>query len=65
MNNKTSEIKNILEGITIRLDETEDQITELEDKVEKNTQKEQEKEKRLRNNEQVAHCKRAARQPEM
>ena len=38
MNNKTSEIKNILEGITIRLDETEDQITELEDKVEKNIQ---------------------------
>ena len=64
MNNKTSEIKNILEGITIRLDETEDQITELEDKVEKNTQKE-EKEKRFRNNEQVVHCKRAARQPEM
>ena len=33
-----------------RLDEAEDQISELEDKVEKNTQKEQEKEKRLRKN---------------
>ena len=52
MNNKTSEIKNILEGITIRLDETEDQISELENK-EKNSQKDQEKEKRLKNNEEV------------
>ena len=33
-----------------RLDEAEDQIRELEDKVDKNTQKEQEKEKRLRKN---------------
>ena len=31
-----------------RLDEAEDWISELEDKVEKNTQKEQEKEKRLK-----------------
>ena len=36
-----------------RLDETEDRISELEDKVEKNTQEEQEKEKRLKNNEEV------------
>ena len=36
-----------------RLDEAEDQISELEDKVEKNTQKEQEKENRLRKNEEV------------
>ena len=36
-----------------RLDEAEDQIRELEDKVDKNTQKEQEKEKRLRKNEEV------------
>ena len=35
-----------------RLDEAEDRIRELEYKVEKNTQKEQEKEKRLRNNEE-------------
>ena len=35
-----------------RPDEAEESITELEDKVEKNTQKEQEKEKRLRKNEE-------------
>ena len=35
MNNKISEIKNTLEGITSRLDEAEDQISELQDKVEK------------------------------
>ena len=35
-----------------RLDEAEDGISELEDKVEKNTQKEQEKEKRHRKNEE-------------
>ena len=35
-----------------RLDEEEDWISELEDKVEKNIQKEQEKEKRLRKNEE-------------
>ena len=35
-----------------RLDGAEDQISELEDKVEKNTKKEQEKEKRLRKNEE-------------
>ena len=34
-----------------QVDEAEDCISELEDKVEKNTQKEQEKEKRLRKNE--------------
>ena len=36
-----------------RLDEAEDRISELEGKVEKNTQKEQEKEKRLRKNEEA------------
>ena len=36
-----------------RLDEAEDWISELEDKVEKNNQKEQEKEKRLRKNEEA------------
>ena len=53
MNNKISEIKNTLEGIKSRLDKAEDRISELEDRVEKNTQTEQEKQKRLRNNEQV------------
>ena len=53
MNNKIPEIKkNTLEGITRRLDEAEDQIRELENKVEKNTQKEQQKEKTLRKNEE-------------
>ena len=47
------QIKNTLEGITSRLDEEEDWINELEDKVEKNTQIEQEKEKRLRKNEEM------------
>ena len=45
MNNKISEIKNILEGITSRLDDAEDRISELQDKVAKNTQIEQEKKK--------------------
>ena len=33
MNNKISEIKNTLEGITSRLDEAEDRISGLENKV--------------------------------
>ena len=35
MNNKITEIKNTLEGITSRLDKPEDQISKLEDKAEK------------------------------
>ena len=53
MNNKVSEIKNTLEGITSRLHEAEDQISDLDDKVEKNTQRKQEKDKRLRKNKHV------------
>ena len=41
-----SEINNTLEGINSRLDKAEDQISVLEGKVEKNTQAEQQKEKR-------------------
>ena len=52
MQNTISELKNTVEGIKSRLDEAEDRITELEDKVEKNIQNEQEKEKRLRKNEE-------------
>ena len=48
MKNTISELKNTVEGIKRRLDEAEDQEGELKDKVEKNNQKEQEKEKRLR-----------------
>ena len=32
MNNKMSEIKNTLEGVTSRLDETQDRISELKNK---------------------------------
>ena len=41
-------MKNTVEGIKSGLNEAEDWISEWEDKVEKNTQKEQEKEKWLR-----------------
>ena len=51
MKNTISELKNTVKGIKRRLDEAEDWICELEDKVEKNTQNEQEKEKRIRKNE--------------
>ena len=44
MKNTMSELKKILEWIKSRLDKAEDQISELEDKVEKDTQKQQEKE---------------------
>ena len=43
-------MKNTVEGKKSRLDEAEDLISDLEDKVGKNTQNEQEKEKRLRKN---------------
>ena len=41
-----SELKNTAEGIKSRLDEAECQISKLEGKVEKTSQKEQEKEKK-------------------
>ena len=41
MKNTISEIKNTLQGITSRLDETEDQNSDLEGKVERNAQIEQ------------------------
>ena len=53
MNNKILEIENTPEGITSSLDEEDDWISELMDKVEKNTQREQEKEKRVRKKEEV------------
>ena len=46
-NNAISEINNTRGGINNMLDEGEDQISDLEDKVEKNTQAEQQKEKRI------------------
>ena len=41
MKNTISEIKNKLEGIASRMDEAEDWISELEDKVDRNTHLEQ------------------------
>ena len=48
MKNIIFEINNTREGITSKLDEAEDQIGGLEDKVERNTQVEQLHEKRLK-----------------
>ena len=45
--NAISEINNTLEEINSRLDEAEDRLSVLENKVEKNTQAEQQKEKRI------------------
>ena len=50
MKNTISELKNTVEGIKSRLDEAEDWISKLGVKVEKNTQNDQEKEKRIRKN---------------
>ena len=52
MNNTISKLKNTVEGIKSKLDEAEHWIRELEDKVWKNTQKQQGKKKRLRKNEE-------------
>ena len=41
-------MKHIPDGINIRLDEARDQISDLEDKVAKNTQLEQHKEKKFK-----------------
>ena len=48
MKNTISEIKNTLGGITSRQDEAEDRVSELEHKVERNTQIEELHEKRLK-----------------
>ena len=52
MKNSISELKNIVEGIEIKLHEVKDQISELKNEVEKNSQKEQEMEKRLKKKEE-------------
>ena len=44
-------MKNTLEGFNSRLDEAEDQISKVEDKVAENTQTEQQKEKKNFKNE--------------
>ena len=48
--NAISEINNTLEGIISKLDEAEDWNSNLEDKVEKNNQSEQQKKKKLNEN---------------
>ena len=48
MNNRINEIKNSLEGINGRITDTEEQVSDLEDKVVEITTTEQNKEKRMR-----------------
>ena len=47
LKNRISEVKNSLGGINKRLEEAENRISNLEDKEVKNTQSEQQKEKRI------------------
>ena len=51
MNNTITDIKNTLEGINSRITEAEGQISELEDKMVEITAREQNKEKRMKRNE--------------
>ena len=51
MNNTIKEIKNSLEGIKSRITETEEWRSDLEDKIVEITTAEQNKEKRMRRNE--------------
>ena len=51
LKNITTEMKNTPEGINSRINETEERISELEDRVVKITAKEQNKEKRMKRNE--------------
>ena len=51
MNNTINEIKNSLEGINTRITEAEERISDLEDKIVEITTTEQNKEKRMKRNE--------------
>ena len=51
LNNKITEMKNTLEGINSRITEAEERISELEDRMVKITSMEQNKEKRVKRNE--------------
>ena len=51
MNNTITEMKNTLEGITSRITEAEEQISDLEDRMAEFTAVEQNKEKRMKRNE--------------
>ena len=48
MNNTITEMKNTLEGIKSRITEAEEQISDLEDRMEEFTAAEQNKEKRMK-----------------
>ena len=48
MNNTITEMKNTLEGIKSRINEAEEQISDLEDRMEEFTAAEQNKEKRMK-----------------
>ena len=52
MNNTITEMKNTLEGINSRITETEEQISDLEDRMVEFTAMEQNKEKRMKRNEE-------------
>ena len=51
MNNTITEMKNTLEGINSRISEAEEWISDLEDRMVKFTAEEQNKEKRMKRNE--------------
>ena len=51
MNSAINEVKNMLEWINSRITESEEQISELEDKMVEITAEEQNKEKRMKRNE--------------
>ena len=51
MNNTITEMKNTLEGLNTRITEAEEQISELEDRMVEITAEEQNKEKRMKRNE--------------
>ena len=51
MNNSITEMKNTLEGINRRITEPEERITDLEDRMVAFTAAEQDKEKRMKRNE--------------
>ena len=54
MKNSISDMKNTLEGINSRLDEAEDQISNLVGKIAENTQSEHQKEKRFLNEDSLS-----------
>ena len=51
MTNRITEMKNTLEGINSRITKAEEQVSELEDRMVESTAMEQNKEKRMKRNE--------------